>query len=251
MRDMTPETVRIPEPDAPRMSAVSRVAGVFFEPSKTFEDIGRRPTWLVPLLLLIVATLAVVTVTAKRVGFEQVIRQQFENSSRAAQMTAEQREQAIAMQVRVGGMFAYAVPIFLPIYYLVVSGVMLGFTAMMSAGLRFKQVFAVVCHANLPALVSALLTIVVMFLKNPTEINVQNPLAFNPAAFMDPASTSKFVYSLSSSLDLFSFWIMFLMATGFKAAAGRKLSFGGALAAVVIPWAVWVLLKSTLAGVFS
>ena len=52
-------------------------------------------------------------------------------------------------------------------------------------------------------------------------------------------------------LYLFVFWIIFLIATGLKAAGGRKLSFGGALFAVILPWGVYVLAKSALAGVFS
>jgi hypothetical protein len=59
------------------------------------------------------------------------------------------------------------------------------------------------------------------------------------------------MYSLASSLDLFVFWTIFLMATGIKAAAGKKLSFGGALCAVALPWAVFILGKAALAGVFS
>jgi hypothetical protein len=74
---------------------------------------------------------------------------------------------------------------------------------------------------------------------------------FNPGAFMDPEHGSKFVYSLASSIDLISFWTMFLMATGVKAAAGKKLSFGGAFFVVFLPWAAYVLIKSALAGAFG
>lgn len=251
IREMTPEVVQPPEPDSAQMGAFSRITGVFFEPGKTFADIGRKPTWVAPVLLLILLTIAVTFTMGQKIGWEQIVRQQMEGNPQAAQLTAEQREAQIAVGVRMSGIFAYAVPVFLPVYYLIVSGVLLGITAMMSAGLKFKQVFAVVTHANLPGLVSAVLMIVVMFLKNPSEFNAQNPLAFNPAAFMDPQTSSKFLYSLASSLDLFSIWIIFLLGTGLHAAAGKKLSFGGALTAVIVPWAIWVLGKSALAGVFS
>jgi hypothetical protein len=248
---MPPEVVQSPEPDSAQMGAFARITGVFFEPGKTFADIGRKPSWVVPLLLLVVFTIAVTFTMGQKIGWEQMVRQQMEANPRTAQLTAEQREAQIAIGVRMGGIFAYAVPVFLPVYYLIVSGVLLAMTAMMSAGLRFKQVFAIVTHANLPGLVSAVLMIVVMYLKNPSDFNAQNPLAFNPAAFMDPETSSKFLFSLATSLDLFSFWIIFLLATGLHAAAGRKLSFGGALTAVVVPWAIYVLGKSAMAGVFS
>jgi hypothetical protein len=247
---MTPEAVQAPEPEAPRMGAFSRVAGVFFEPSKTFEDIGRKPTWLVPVVLMIIGALLMMTVMGQRIGWENIARQQLEARSQSSQMTPEQKEQAIQMQTRMGNL-RYIFVLFLPVTYVIMAAVFLAFTAMMSAGLRFKQVFGIVCHANLPGLVSIALTILVMYLKSPNDINIQNPLAFNPAAFLDPGTPTKFLHSVLMSLDLFSFWVIFLLATGFKAAAGRKLSFGAALTAVLIPWALYVLVKSALSGMFT
>jgi hypothetical protein len=128
---------------------------------------------------------------------------------------------------------------------------LLGIVAgIMSAPVKFKQVRAVMAYSGLVGIVSAVLTIIVMFLKNPDDYNMNNPLVFNPGAFMDPTGP-KFMYSVMSSLDLFSFWSIFLIATGLKAAAGKRLSFGGALFAVVLPWAVYVLIKSAVAGAFS
>ena len=73
---MTPEVVQAPEPEPPRMSAFARITGVFFEPGKTFADIGRRPDWLPPVLVLALATLAVTYVMSHRIGMEQIIRLQ-------------------------------------------------------------------------------------------------------------------------------------------------------------------------------
>jgi hypothetical protein len=139
-----------------------------------------------------------------------------------------------------------------PIYYLIVGGMLLGIVrGIMSAPVRFKQVFAIMCYASLPGLIFTVLAITVMLLKNPDDFNLQNPLVFNPGAFMDPQSTSKFLHSIASSLDLFTVWTILLIAVGLKAAGGRKLSFGGSLAAVALPWAIWVLVRASLAGLFS
>jgi hypothetical protein len=125
-------------------------------------------------------------------------------------------------------------------------------TAMMSAGLRYKQVFAVVCFAGLPMIVKHILSIVVMFLKNPDDFNVQNPLAFNFAAFMDPLTSSKFLYTFAVSFDLFAIWVIILTAVGLSAAAGKKrLSTGSALFAVAVPWVVMVTLAASMASLGS
>ena len=249
---MTPENSPAVAPAPAGMGEFSRITGVFFEPKRTFEDIAKRPAWIVPVVLLMVATLAVIMVMSQRVGWDRIVRHGMEASSRAQQMTPEQREQAISVGVKIASIMAYVGVIFVPVVYVIIAAVLLGVASgLLSAGLRFKQVFAVVCYSSLTGLVTAALTIVVLFLKNPDELNVQNPLAFNPAAFMDPNQGSKFLYSLATSLDLFSFWTILLMAVGLKAASGKKLSFGSALFAVVLPWAVYVLGKSAWAGFMS
>jgi hypothetical protein len=97
----------------------------------------------------------------------------------------------------------------------------------------------------------ALLAMAVMFMKPPEDFNLANPLVFNPGAFMDPMTTSKFVYSLASALDLFSLWKLALVAIGLKAAGGKLLSMGGAITAVFLPWAIWTLGAASLAGAFG
>jgi hypothetical protein len=99
--------------------------------------------------------------------------------------------------------------------------------------------------------IMALLAIAVMFMKPPDDFNLQNPLVFNPGAFMDPLTSSKFLYSLASSLDLFRLWTLVLIAIGLKAAGGKQVSMGGAVTAVFLPWAIWTLGAAALAGAFS
>ena len=100
--------------------------------------------------------------------------------------------------------------------------------------------------------IKQLLSIVVAFLKNPDDFNVQNPLAFNFAAFMDPITASKFLYTFALTFDLFAIWVILLTAIGLSAAAGKKrLSFGSALFSVAVPWVVMVTLAATMASLGS
>ena len=247
---MTPESVSsVP---VAGMSEVSRIFGVLFEPKKAFADIARRPTWIVPLVLMIVAGLAYMFAFTQHVGWERFMRQAIENNPRAAQLTPEQRERALSTQTKFAPIFGYAAVVAgTPIYLLISAGVLLLiFNSMYSAQLRFVQVFAVMCYASLTGLVFTALAILVVFLKNPDDFNLRNPLVFNPGAFMDPNGPAKFLYSLASSLDLFTLWTLLLVAVGLSA-AGRKVSFAKALTGVVVPWAAWVLVKSASAGLFG
>lgn len=250
---MTPEMPSSSEPEPQGMGEASRLTGVFFEPSKTFEDIAARPVFWVPLILIIVVAIAYLALFAQHVGWERMLRHQFEISSRAQQMTPEQREQAINMQLRFAPVAAYVfVVLGIPLSYVIWAAILLGIVkGIMSAPVRFKQAFAAVVYGSLPSVLFSILAIVVMFMKNPDDFNMQNPLVFNPGAFLDPATGSKFIYSLASSLDLFTIWTLFLIGIGLKAAGGKRLSTGGAMTAVFLPWAIWTLGKAALAGAFS
>jgi len=235
------------------MGQLSRIFGIFFEPKKTFTDIAQRPSWLLPMIVVIVAVMGVSIAISQRIGWQRIFESQMATNSRMQQLTPEQKQQTLEMQVKFASVGAYAGAIVgVPIYDVVISAILLAIAGgIMSGGLRFKQVFAVVCYSGMPGVISAILTVVVIFLKNPDDFNLQNPLAFNLGAFLDPNSISKFVYSLATSMDLFVIWTILLIATGLKAAAGKKLTFTGALVAVAIPWALYVLGKASLAGVIS
>jgi hypothetical protein len=251
---MSPENAPAMETGPTGMGEISRLTGVFFEPSKTFADIAERPRWIVPLLLVIIASLVFVSLISSRIGFDNVVRQQLEQ--RMATMSQQQREaveKTMDMQVKIASVAAYVSPlVFLPLGLMAAAGVLLGITnGLMSAGLRFKQVYAALCYASLPTVISTALGCVMLFIKKPEDFNIQNPIGFNPGAYMDPLTTSKFVHSLATSLDVFAIWIILLVAVGLKAAAGKRMSFGGALTAVLLPWGVLVFGKAALSGIFG
>jgi hypothetical protein len=136
-----------------------------------------------------------------------------------------------------------------PITLLLAAGFATGIIrGLLGTPIRFVQAFAAVAYAFLPRVIYAGLSISVMFLKPPDEFDLQNAFASNPGAFMDPQKSSKFLYTVASQLDVFSIWVILLMAVGLKAAGGKRLSFGGALFAVVLPWAVYVLVRGGLAA---
>ncbi len=253
---MTPEQQTAGAFEPRGMGEFSRLTGVFLEPSKAFEDIARRPSWLIPLLLTVLAAFAYLTAYGQHVTWQRYMQHEMDTNPKAqermAQVPPEQRAKSMETGAKIAGIVSVAaVVVITPLVPLIWGVIVLVIVNSMSAGLKFKQVFSIMVYAGLPAIVKAALSIVVMFLKNPDDFNLRNPLAFNPAAFMDPVNGSKFLYSLGTSVDLFAIWIMLLAATGLKIAAGKRLTFGKALTAVVTPWALFVLLGAGIAGAFS
>jgi hypothetical protein len=250
---MTPELLLEPEPQPKGLGEGSRLSGVFFEPARTFEDVAARPGFWVPLILVMVVALCYMVLFGQHVGWDRMIRHQIETSSRAAQLSLEQRETQIQMGAKFAPMFAFpGVLLGVPLGTLIWAAVLLGIVkGLMSVPVRLKQVFAIICYSSMTGVIMMLLAIAVMFMKPPEDFNLQNPLVFNPGAFLDQAATSKFIYSLASALDLFVIWKLALVAIGLKAAGGKLLSMGGATAAVFLPWAIWILGSALVAGAFG
>ena len=232
------------------MGEFSRLMGVFFEPKKAFADIAERPRWLVPTLIATVSALVLIYLFSTHVGWEPMLRRAFENNARVQQLTPEQRQSAFNLQMRIVPTFAYVGgALGAPLTFLIGGGIILGIVrVLLGVPIRFAQVFATMAYASLPRIIYSGLSIVVMFLKNPEDFDIQNSFASNPGAFMDPQNSSKFLYTLASQLDVFTIWVMLLIATGLKAAGGKRLTFGGALFAVALPWAVYVLIRGGLAA---
>jgi len=243
----------LPQADSPKpLSEVSRIAGVFASPKPAFADIVARPHFYVPIILVCLASLCMIFLFSEHVGFERMFQQQMDQNPRMQSMTPEQREQAMRMSMKIGKPATYvAVVVIPPISVLVIAGVLMFIAnSMLGSELRYGQMAAITAYSMLTSLVSVALSIIVMFVRNPEDFDLKNPLAFNVGAFLNADTTPKWLLSFCTSIDLFSFWTMALIAIGI-AAGSRKVSFSKALVAVMIPWAIYVVLKSAGAGIFG
>lgn len=244
---MTPQVTPAPPPIPKPMNEASRLIGVFVSPQATFPDIARRPRWWIPMILLgIMATITAISY-GRHVGWEKVVRQSIERSPRSDQMSAQQREQTIELGARFASYAGYAAGVTSAISILIVSAVLIFlFNVLMSADLKFPSVMGIVGYSFLPFLISGALTLVVMFMKDPEDFDIQRPLAFNLGAFL-PDSMPHWAIVGASSIDLFSFWIIALMAIGISSCV-RRVSFTKAFITILVPWAVVVLLRVSTAA---
>lgn len=234
------------------MSEVGRLGGIFFAPTETCQSLARRPTFLVPLVLLTVLSLGVTWWIGYRVGWETVLRAQFEQSPRMREMPVEQREQAVQQALRTVPIFAYGAGLLgMVILALVVSGAMLFiFNVLVGSELDFRRVLSVVSWSMMPYAIASVLGFVIVGLKQPEDVDVQNLVASNLGALFDPDRTAKPLLSFLRSLDVFAAWQLFLLSTGLVAVA-RKLTFQKALTWLLLSWAVWVGVKVVWAVIFS
>ena len=242
---MTPAPA--PPPIPQNMSETGRLAGVFFSPMQAFADIARRPRWWIPMIIIGIVSTIGITVFSQHIGWDQVIRKSIDQSNQ--NLTPAQRQQAIAVASRFLPIIGYFAPALAAISIFLIAAIMIFLTnVVMGADINFQTMLGIVGYGGIPpTLVMTALTILVMFMKSPEDYDPNNPLAFNVGAFL-PDGSAKWLVSLGSSLDLFSFWRIGLLAAGLTAAS-PKIRFGKALFAVIFPWALYVAIKTAFAAV--
>src|SRR5215471_16666782 len=230
---------------------IGRLIGVFFSPKPTFQDIAVRPSWILPVVLMSVLGAGVAFVMNQKVDWRDVAAKRIEESPRAANLSPEQKEQQIAIGAKVSPGFTWAFGICWPILQALIVGsvVLLAYNLIGGAGARFSTSLAIVAHAYFPWILYSLLFILILFLKAPGTVDLDNPIATNVGSFL-PESTPKALMSLGKSLDIFSLWTMLLISTGFTAVNPKKLA-GKAFGIVLSVWAVYVLIKMGFAWIFS
>jgi hypothetical protein len=187
----------------------------------------------------------------QKVDAREFMRGQIVQSGRADKMAPGQMEQ----QLDAGAGFFKPISwvstlLAPPIITLIVGALLLFVFRFFYAGdVTFAQSLSVTGWSYFTtALVTTPLLLLVLFLKGDWNVSPQDALQANPAMFLDPLTTSKPLYALASSLDLFSFWVMWLLASGYGVATRRTT--GSAAVGVISLWALYVLGKVVKAAIF-
>jgi len=250
---MSTDSVMVPAPPIPAgLSEVERVVDVFLAPSKTFADILRRATCWLPILLLILSTVASGLVIDRQVGFERVYENQLQLSPKMAermeQIPPEQKATAVARTILSYKIFTYGaagtVLIILALYSLVLWA---SFNFGLGAQTSFAQVFAVSVYAALPYLVQVLLiAITLTFGDNAENFDLRNPVGTNLAYYLpDVAPVLK---GLFMSLDLIKLWSVVLQVIGMAIIAKKTLTQSAVI--VGIFWGIGVIF-TVVGAIFS
>jgi hypothetical protein len=247
----TPIPAPAVEPQA-AISPVGRIVGVIFSPKSTFADIARKPSWLLPVILLAVLGAVVAVALNQKMDWREYMSQQIEKSPRAGALSPEQKQRQIEAGAKFAPISAYVFGIPAPlIVVLIVAGAMLGaYNLMAGANINYKTAMAIVSHAFVPALLGNLLFLLVLFLKPPGTFDLENPVATNVAAFL-PEGSAKWLEALAKNVDILAIWITLLIAVGFAAANPKRLPGSRSFNIAFGVFAVYIVIRMGLAFVFS
>jgi hypothetical protein len=241
--------------DPPQMSEISTIAGIFFEPGRTFEDLRRKPRFIIAsviIALLITAYGFGMYYKIGEAGMRRVIMEQMDKSSQTQSMSNEQKSDAIDLQVKIQNGIRYAIPVFVFIS-LLIGGLLyfLGSKAFGGNG-GFMHGLSVWVYSSLPPTVIGMLgSFVVMAFKSVDDIDVASSqrglLNANPSLLID-GTAQPVLATVLATLDVFFIWGWILAAIGLRIT--NKLSSGSAWGIVII-FAIIGTLFRIIGAVFS
>ena len=233
-------------------SSFGRVIGALFSPEKTFRSIAERPTWVVPLLLIVGLSLGVGLIMQKKVDQAELVKYQMEKigvdlgKEQLEKIDREAENQSASRQI-VGLVFGSLVA---GGAYFLIAALFLGTLRLTGSEIDFKRSLAVTVHGVLPQGVSLLLNLPLALSR--TEISPEEMMSGGLlASSLRPLAPedSPVVASLLGSLDFFTIWSVVLLILGYRASA--RVSTQTATTVVLVLWGLWVLGKAGFAAMFN
>ncbi|MFH1177324.1 MAG: YIP1 family protein [Acidobacteriota bacterium] len=227
--------------------AISRIFRVFVQPAEVFHELAATPSWLAPLVALLLVSIAGQLVIAPRIDFDATIRQSLAERSGSRQLSDEQVEQAVNMGRKMAKVTSFATPLMVPLMYLALAGIYFLGLKLLTSGCEFKSVFATLLHAVLPATVVSTLLLAVVSARHGSFAaqDLEGMLKSSVAAYLSPEAP-KTVAAFASVLDIFNLWQWVLLAMGLQIVG--KVSRDKAIALIAVLWLGWAAGKVGLAA---
>lgn len=240
------------EEPIPEMSEVQTLTSIFFEPSRTFDSFRRKPRFLLALLIMIVVATGYLALYLQKVGYENIVRATMESSPQAEQMSQEQKEQNIKIQMHpaVKAIWYVSPTLVFILATIIGSLVYMAGVKLMGGNIGYFQSVSVWTYSWFPPVViSSLLNILLLFIKSPDSYDIVmglNGLVQANPGFLVSVKKSPVLFTLLSSFDVFRFFGFILAAIGLRVVG--KISAGFAWSIVLGFWvfltAVSILLAS-------
>lgn len=232
-----PENSDVEEPA--QMSEAATLGNIFFEPGNTFEDLRRKPRFILALLIMVVAISAFTFMFFGKLGEDRMRRamiEQMDKNPQVQSLSPEQKQRQIEMGTTISKYVRYAIPLFVLVGF-AIGGLLywLGGKAMGGSGNYLHGLSAYVYSSFPPVVISMLANIVVLLLKSADDIDLnasQRGLVHaNPGFFFEGKETPVLA-TILSTFDLFQIWGWILAAIGLHKI--MKISKGAAWGIVII-----------------
>ncbi len=222
----------------------TRIVAVLTSPTKTFRSIAERPTWLVPILVLIVLASVNAYVAAPRIDWQATIDTKLVRADR--QVAAEEIELVLGFIEEYGSGLLLGSAVAMPwIIFPLMALVFLGLFRRMGSELSFRASLGVVAYSFMPLAVALLIGIPVLLASDSLNLYKPGLMSLNPAALVSD-DTSLELWLVLNNFDPISLWTAALLVIGYSFAA--RVSKARAAACVLGAWAAWILFTVAMAA---
>lgn len=244
-----PNRAEQPTPSqGPEMSEVATVTNIFFEPGRVFEDLRRKPRFIVGSLIIVLLITAYgfgLYYKVGEAGMRRFMVAQIDKSPQTQNMSSEQKTAAVDMQMKIQSVVRFLIPVFV-IISLVLGGLLyfLGTKAFGGTG-GFMQSLSIWVYSSIPPTVLGMIgSFIVMAIKSADDIDLaasqRGLVNANPSMLVD-GKAHPIIATLVGTLDIFMIWGWILAAIGLRIT--NRLSSGSAWAIVIILGFIGLLLR--------
>ena len=236
MTDVSP-AVAAPPQDKPSNS-FSRIIGVLFSPIQTFEEIARKPDFIVPIIVIVIVGLAAAIATVPRIDFEAQARQQIESQNLSpAQAEQAMKVMKVALSVTKGAQ--YVAPVII-IGFLAVVALLYWLGSKMLGGVAtYSHVFSVALYGFMPQVIKMLIKIPIVLTKHGLTQQTAETVVRSSPAFLVDFKDNPMLWAFLQRFDVFLLWSLVLMVIGLAAAS--RMSKAKSAAVVFVVWCIGTL----------
>jgi len=254
--------IRLPQTTGvePPLSALQKLTGIFYEPSRVFRNLRVHPLWFSAFLVVGILNVVYTAAFVQRLTPERLVEytmdrlaqspikpppEQMERMKEDGLQQAKQPIQRIQTAVKsLVGIFVLG--------SLVAALYLLGIM-MFGGRINFWQALAVYFYATLPVVViQKLVSLLILYIKSPEDIHPilgqESLLQDNLGVLFDPAE-HPVLFVAATVIGVLSFYGLWLRAKALQY-GGEKVSGTAAWGAALMVWILWVIFGLTIAAIF-
>lgn len=228
-----------------------RLVGALVAPQHTFESLGRRPTWLIAWLVLVVCVALLGWAVHERTDYREVVVQTLEAGGMTDRFDAGEIDDMVEARERFGDFgAALGAVVAGGIFCLIALFYWIAFR-LLGSELSYKESLATFVHGSLPTVVFTLLAVPVVLSGGDLtteQVLTRNLLASNLSVFA-PEEAGLALESLLSGLDFFALWSVVLLAIGYRVVA--RVSTAVAAGTVTVFFVLGLALRVGLVWLFG
>lgn len=222
----------------------SKFGNIIANPRKTFESLDKRPTWLIPMLILVL-----IIVITTQIMFPVLIEKQLEMLKDNPNIAAEQLEvieNQMTENMNVQRIITLVSQLIITplVFYLLLSFIFyFAGSVILGGDATFKKVLAVFSWSTCILIISSFVSFPLGMVKGAMDVSL------SPALLLGNEAIGTTIHTLLSKFDFFIIWFLAVFAAGF--AVIYRFSMTKAYLTVGLLWGIWIAVSTAFANIFK